>query len=331
MSDAEHRFTENLTRLLAGASATKLGVAVSGGGDSLALMLMVGSQAMAATVDHQLRPESSDEARFVADIAGLHGIQHETLVWRHDDLQGNLPNLARRARYTLLGDWARRNHLSHILVAHTMDDVAETFLMRLGREAGLDGLSAMRETWQGHGVTWLRPMLGLRREELRFYLEAQQQEWIDDPTNDDGAYDRVKARHALKHLQALGVSVESLARSAGYLASARNSLSELMAVVAAPLVLEDWPLTLDWPRMQAHQLETKRRLLSAALIYVGGTDYGPRRAALADLTERLVSGTSKTELNGCWLEMSAGRLSIRPQNEKTERPSADFITFLSMH
>jgi hypothetical protein len=135
----------------------------------------------------------------------------------------------------------------------------------------------------------------------------------------------------LKHLHALGVTTESLARSAAYLASAKNSLSELLAVVAEPVVLEQWPLTLDWPRMQAHQLETKRRLLSAALIYVAGSDYAPRRAALADLTERLVSGTSKTELNGCWLEMSAGRLTITPQNPKTQRPSADFITFLSMH
>ncbi|MEO8531914.1 MAG: tRNA lysidine(34) synthetase TilS, partial [Deltaproteobacteria bacterium] len=271
------------------------------------------------------------EARFVAKVAAKHAIAHETLVWSHGDLTGNLPDLARRARYSLLSEWARRNFLTHVLVAHTMDDVAETFLMRLGREAGLDGLAAMRAAWQADGVTWGRPLLGVRRDELRFFLESQQQDWIDDPTNDDPTYARVKARHALPHLDQLGISTESLAMSAGYLAKSREAMNAMIAHVAEPLILHPEPLTLDWPRMQALPAETKRRILNAALIYVGQSDYAPRRAALADLSERLVAGTARTELNGCWLELSHGRLAISAQSHATLRPETDFLTFLSMH
>jgi tRNA(Ile)-lysidine synthase len=118
----------------------RLGIAVSGGGDSIALMHLLhriasdeGVALFAATVDHGLRAESADEARTVAKQAAALGIPHDTLRWQGWDGAGNLQDHARQARYALLKEWAKRNDISAIALGHPADDQAETLLMRLAR------------------------------------------------------------------------------------------------------------------------------------------------------------------------------------------------------
>ncbi|MDZ7710725.1 MAG: tRNA lysidine(34) synthetase TilS [Roseovarius sp.] len=185
----------------ASAPPARLGVAVSGGSDSVALLHLLndwrgagGPDLRVATVDHGLRPEAADEAAQVSRLCGALGLAHDTLHWAGQATRGNLPDQARRARYRLLAGWARRHGIADVAIGHTENDLAETFLMRLARGAGVDGLAAMRGHWQADGITFHRPMLALGREHLRDMLRARGQGWADDPTNTDPAYLRPQAR-----------------------------------------------------------------------------------------------------------------------------------------
>ena len=144
-----------------------LGLAVSGGGDSMAMLHMLAPlKPRVATVHHHLRPEAEAEAALVAQTCARLGLQHTTLHW-HWDGRGNLSDAARRGRRDLLAAW---NPV--VVLAHTEDDLAETFLMRLSRGSGVDGLAAMAPAFPHMGATFLRPMLDLSRKELRTYLRA---------------------------------------------------------------------------------------------------------------------------------------------------------------
>ena len=153
-----------------------LGVAVSGGGDSMAcldLMLWHGAElgfpVEAVTVDHGLRTGAKDEIALVAAYCAARGVPHSVLEWRWDGA-GNLQAEARSARYRLIADWAMGRGVDQVALGHTRDDVAETFLMRLARASGVDGLAAMERRFERGGVVWLRPMLALGRSDLREYL-----------------------------------------------------------------------------------------------------------------------------------------------------------------
>ena len=127
-----------------------LAVAVSGGADSMALTLLAADWAaarrgsiVALTVDHRLRNESRAEAKQVAAWLAARGIEHKILAWTGEKPSSDVQAAAREKRYELLEDWCRRQGILHLLVAHNLDDQAETFLLRLGRGSGLYGLSGM--------------------------------------------------------------------------------------------------------------------------------------------------------------------------------------------
>lgn len=223
----EHRAHAALDRL-AGALPS-LGIALSGGGDSTALMHLAQgwgrARLMAATVDHGLRPGSADEARRAGQGAAALGIPHETLVW-HRQGGGNLMGAARDARLRLLADWARRHGLSAVLLGHTLDDQAETLLMRLARGAGLDGLCGMADRREAEGALWLRPLLTISRAELRDWLAARGIGWIDDPSNERDDFHRVRLRKAMTGLD---LPLPQLAQSLQNLGMARDALAHYAA------------------------------------------------------------------------------------------------------
>ncbi|SES13455.1 tRNA(Ile)-lysidine synthase [Tranquillimonas rosea] len=283
-----------------------VGVAVSGGGDSMALLDLVSRSAgsrgwgvRAATVDHGLRPEAADEARMVAQHCADLGIPHETLVWRDPPSEGNLQDRARRARRRLLTAWARREGIGHVALGHTEDDLAETFLMRLSREAGLDGLSAMRADWQEEDVCWHRPLLAASREALRDYLRVRALHWVEDPSNDDPAFARVRARSILGHLQPLGLTGATLASVARNLGDARAALARHAAEAAERIArVEGGDVVFGADALRALPAETRRRLLIAALRWVSGAEYPPREAALDALWAAVGDHRDHT-LSGC--------------------------------
>lgn len=226
-SDQLERFTRDLAALVP--DGTPLGVAVSGGPDSLALLLLAAEarpgQVEAATVDHALRPESGSEAEMVAQLCEGLGVPHAILTASWDEKpETAIQERARLMRYRLLGEWARERGLTALLTAHHLDDQAETFLMRLSRGAGIKGLAGMRRIARGAGgsVAVVRPLLGWRHSELEAVCAAAAVQPVDDPSNADEQFERVRIRKALA--EADWLEPRAIVESASHLAEADAAL-----------------------------------------------------------------------------------------------------------
>ncbi len=220
------RFGSDLDALIV--PGPRIGIAVSGGPDSLALLLLAAAArpglVEAATVDHALRAQSRDEAEMVAALCERLGIPHTILTIGWDDKRGSaIQERARDARYALLGAWVEERRLAALATAHHLDDQAETLVMRLARGAGARGLGAMRQSARipGSDHLLLRPLLRWRRAELEQVCSAAGLEPVADPSNDDAQFERVRVRQALA---ATGLDPEMLARSAAHLAAADEAL-----------------------------------------------------------------------------------------------------------
>ncbi len=304
---------------------TRLGIGVSGGSDSMALLHLLracaaarGVALEAATVDHGLRPEAAAEAGFVADSCGALGIRHETLRWAGWDGRGNLQAEARAARYRLLADWAQRRGLDAVALAHTRDDQAETFLMRLAREAGVDGLSAMASRFSRDGAAFWRPVLPVARADLRDFLSRHGQSWRDDPSNENRRFDRVKARQALAGLADLGIDSATLFAVAGNLADAREALRYTAQETARRIArIEAGDVVFDREALIAEPHEIVRRLLVAGLVWVSTAPYPPRRDAILGL-ERAIAAKNPHTLHGCLITTGADFVRISREARAVE-------------
>ncbi len=279
-----------------------LGLAVSGGSDSTALLVLLadwgGVPLQAVTVDHGLRPEAAAEAQAVAALCDRLGVAHAVLTWRDWDGQGNLQDAARRARYALIADWGAREAIGAVALGHTRDDLAETFLMRLARGAGLDGLSAMAARRRDRGVDWLRPLLGFGRDDLRGVLTARGIAWAEDPSNADPRFDRARTRSILTALSPLGIDPALLAATAERLAAARTAYATLIAARAAQIARFEHGDLLLGPEVRDLSRDVRERLLGHGLRLIAGADYRPRHAALAAVVDALDAGRGGT-LHGC--------------------------------
>jgi tRNA(Ile)-lysidine synthase len=228
------RFSHDLTALTGPLPPTaRIGIAVSGGPDSLALLLLAHAalpgQVVAATVDHQLRADAAEEAAMVGRICAAIGIPHSILRPTEPiDARSNVQEQARIARYLLLSEWGTQHSLIAVATAHHRDDVAESFLMRALRGSGISGLARMRAIgdipYSGNAAAMLvRPLLEWDRAELADIVGQAGLTAIHDPSNHDPRYDRAHIRDLLQREKLL--DAESLARSAANLADAETALS----------------------------------------------------------------------------------------------------------
>ncbi len=269
----------------------------------------------AVTVDHGLREAAAEEAKGVAAFCNGLGIAHSALRWTGWDGKGNLQDQARRARYRLMTDWAQEHGIDTIALGHTADDQAETFLMRLARGSGVDGLSGMQMQRQADGIIWVRPALQLYREQLRDYLLRHDIKWIDDPTNEDERFERVKARKILKALAPLGIDVERLAGTAQDLQLARQALEFQCQAAAREIVTVDCgDVFLERRKLLFLPTEIRTRLLSYALCWVSRTEYRPRKTALADVETAIGSGKNST-LQGCMITPNKTEIRITREHQ----------------
>ncbi len=277
-----------------------IGVALSGGGDSTALLhlcLAAGLRVEAVTVDHRLRSESAAEAEAVGAECRRLGVPHEVSVWEHGVVTGNLMDAARRARVGLIRDWARDRRIGVVALGHTRDDVAETVLMGLARSAGVAGLSGLRPEWQEDGVRFVRPLLQAGRGELRDWLRARGIAWVDDPTNENDRFTRVKARKALAALAPLGITAARLADVAANLARVQEALA--VQVGEAGRAVDEQAGALRFgPEVWSHPVEVQRQVVVAALLWLTDADYAPRAQAVERLRAALSAGLDAT-LAGC--------------------------------
>ena len=301
-TDIETQFRSALNQI---GVPDRFGIAVSGGGDSMALLAMAaraGLKPSVVTVDHGLRAEAREEAELVARFCAQFGLRHTVL--RIDALSSgpNMAARARAARYDVLTSWASEQRLGTILLGHTRDDQAETVLLRLARGSGADGLAAMSPVREWASIEWVRPLLDIEREDLRQWLRAQGIAWADDPTNEDTSYERVKIRQVLDDLEAFGltrlrlaITARTMARQSAVLNAAGDDLmsrcmrhGELGAIHLArePLV--------------AALADTGLRVLAEVLQIVSSAIYRPRLATLETAMEMIASPVFRgTTLAGC--------------------------------
>jgi tRNA(Ile)-lysidine synthase len=295
-------------------------VAVSGGADSLALCLLAdawararGGRVQALTVDHGLRPEAAHEARQVAAWLAGHGIAHHILSWQGEKPSSSLQAAAREARYALLRGWCAANGLLHLLLGHHQDDQAETFLLRLARGSGVDGLSAMAPRTALAEISLLRPLLGIAHVRLTATLRACGQPWIEDPSNACEIYRRVRLRRMMPILTAEGLDGPRLAATAGRLGRVRQALEGATNDLMVRAISFD-PRGFAWLAMTeiaAAPEEIALRLLARLCRTVGGGVFPPRLERLERLLGELRSGLEgRRTFAGCLLVPGAEKLLV---------------------
>ena len=306
-------------------TATGIAIGVSGGSDSMALLHLFAAWArrrpkvrlVAFTVDHGLRATSAAEAKQVAAWCHALGVDHRILRWRGDKPRTGLQAAARAARYRLLGDACRRFRLGALAVAHNVEDQAETVLLRLGRGSGLDGLSGMavsRPLDDLGDVQLIRPLLGFSRARITATLRTVGQEWIEDPSNADDRFQRVRVREALRLLAPDDVVPERIAAAARHIASARDALeraaSDLIAR-AGGLGIAGAYAVLDPDVLRQGGGEIGRRALRTLIAAIAGNRVPPDAAALDRVWADLEAGAvPRRTLHGCRLAEWQGRFLI---------------------
>lgn len=308
--DLVQRFGDDLRRVWPEGrdGAARLGVAVSGGPDSLALLLLAAEalpgRIAAATVDHGLRPESAAEAAMVGRVCAAQGVPHAVLAVRV--APGNLQAEARTARYGALVAWARTEGLPATATAHHADDQAETLLMRLNRGSGLAGLAGIRPRtmMEDAAASVIRPLLGWRKTELEGVCAAARVTPARDPGNTDVRFGRVAMRQLLAANPLLDAA--ALARSAKHLAEAEEALIEWLD----QRWREDVTMHDDALRYRPQGPRYVRlALLERAIASFGGQPRGSAVAALLDRLERGGGGN----VGGVQVKLEGEYWMVRPE------------------
>ncbi len=288
----------------------RLVAAVSGGADSLALALLLksfreknGGQIVVLTVNHHLRAEAEAEAKAVSALMKNWGIEHHILDWFPEEGSGSIEEKAREARYRLMEEWCVRNGFRYLLTAHHQQDQAETFLMRLERGSGVDGLSCMAEMTPRGQICLVRPLLEVEPTKLRSLLQDAGLTWAEDASNDCDDFLRVRMRKFLPQLEAqTGISVRRLAETARALRITREYLEEeTETFIKARVRRFDGPAVSLSPSAFARlHSEIGRRVLARLIREVGGRAYPPEYRELRRLAERLQNPSfAGCTLGGC--------------------------------
>lgn len=306
-------------------------VAVSGGSDSLALLFLAhewckthGTDLMAVTVDHGLRAESAHEAEAVAVLCHARGIRHRTMKWEGAKPSSGVISAARTARYDLLAKAAKEFDADVVLSGHTLDDQAETIAMRLMRSEAGTGLSGMARSTLFMRTVWIvRPLLKIRRLALRDYLRAYDLDWVEDPSNSNPAFERVRVRASLEDAQ-----IVSLAQKAEVESLARMDISNRAAKLIEQCAEHISPglLRLD-PQFFTSPDKAARHAFRTLLAVMGGVAFLPDRQKADDLFSLVKTGSLRATLSrtlvdvrkgGVWLLREARDLPVLQADEESQ-------------
>lgn len=299
-------------------------VAVSGGGDSLALLLLLhdhlrrladAPSLLAVTVDHGLRAQAAEEARAVERLCWARGIAHRTLQWQGEKPASGLSAAAREARLGLLAKAAEEAGSDLVLTGHTADDQAETLAMR-GRRGSGRGMAGMAPATLHEGRIWfVRPLLGVRRAALRGFLQAQGVGWFDDPTNEDRRFERARVRQALAH-----ADIEPLLATGRRMAAARALAGEEAATFIARHARLAAPglLRLAGAATRAEG-ETALYALRILLAVAGGTSHLPDEARSRALQARLEEDGLRVTLSRAVVAVRRGAVYLHREGRHLPR------------
>jgi len=284
-----------------------IAVAVSGGPDSLALTILVdrwsrerGGQVAALTVDHQLRPESAEEARILGGWLTSRGIAHHVLVWTDPKPTTGIQEAARAARYRLLAAWCGERGCLHLLTAHHREDQAETHLIRRRAGSGIDGLAGMSAVREMPGLRLVRPLLAVPKARLLALLAAERQPFLSDPSNQNPAFERSRLRQGRDALDAAGL--DRLSTELRDLARQRIAREHALdALLACAVRLHPAGFAaLDPAAINKTEAELAERLLGRVALSIGGAPYPLRRLRLARLHAGLADRPQRARtLGGC--------------------------------
>ena len=290
----QDRFDAALEALPATLLEGPVGLAVSGGSDSLALLHLAhhwaaprGVKLLVLTVDHRLRPEAAHEAAQVAEMARSLGRTHQTLAW---DAPVARQSAARRARHALLADALRGTGGHLLLTGHTASDQAETVLMRVRQGSGWYGLAGMRAVslspvWpEGQGIRIVRPLIGETRDDLRRLLQTRGQVWIDDPSNENPAFERIRVRRLLADSAGLATRVLALQQNFAALRAVEDRT--LARWLEASVRVDAGQVVAD---VRGLPPERAARTLGLLIQSVAGRETAPRSEALASLADRILA------------------------------------------
>ena len=277
-----------------------LAVAVSGGADSMALAVLVdgwckahGGHLSALIVEHGLRLESAAEATLTAVRLGRLGIETHILAWTGEKPKSGVQSAARQARYDLLDRWCRTQGVLHLLTGHHADDQAETFLMRLGRGSGPDGLAAMAPIRELTACRVLRPLLDFPKRRLLATLYAKGVDWVEDPSNADPKYARSRVRREMAESD---TDVVGIVQATRRFARVRTALENHTSAWLARHAMLDQAgfIILEHAALQNVDEEICLRVLGRTAMAVGGRTYPLQIASLERLAATLADGQGAT-------------------------------------
>lgn len=323
-------------------------LAVSGGPDSTALMVLAarwrdarkrGPKLIAVTIDHGLRAESKGEAASVARLARKLKLAHRTLRWTGKKPKTGLPQAARIARYGLLGQAARQLGASHILTAHTLDDQAETVIIRMSRGSGVTGLAAMARLanlpGSGEGdIKLVRPLLDMPKSRLVATLKAAKISFADDPTNRDPRFTRARLRGLMPQLAQEGLDARRLALLASRIKRADAAIEAAVdraAVEVSADSVEPGRITFEAPDYGRLPAEIALRLLGRAVAELGcegPVELGKLEALKAALDGAQKAGNARFRrtLAGAVVTLTADTITVEQAPPRSQTGSANSLT-----
>ena len=298
------RFVDAMDRLGPFEYEPHIAIAVSGGGDSIALTYFAhewaranGGQITVLTVDHGLRSDSRSEAERVGGWINALGITHQILNWQGVKPKSRIQAMARNARYRLMDDWCKDNGVLHLLVAHNENDQAETYLMRKEHGSGPDGLAAMSQILELSHCRLLRPLLAENTQNLRHFLMVQNAKWVEDPSNQNPIFERVRMRLHIKNEKISCLDVATTAAQFGN-SRLRNNRA-LSALIASGVQLN--PLGFAYVNLSVltnASSDDIMRLFARVLMTVGGRSYAPSRTQLEFLVGKLLNNSASSVTGG---------------------------------
>lgn len=281
------------------------------------------------SVDHGLRPGAKQEVQHVAAWSKRLGLKHVTLTIAPIDQKSRVQEAARLARYQAMAAWCKNHKAGALVLGHHQDDQAETVLMRLLHGSGVNGLGGMNQVQhlqmpRGR-VTLLRPFLAHRRADLRDFLQRADQPWIEDPSNENRQYERVRVRAVLPALEALGAGAEGFAAIAANMQKARAQLdAQACQWLDQHGVFSEYGfITVARAPFRDLSAAAQQRLLARLIGALGGHIYAPKRARLDGLATRISATPSgAATLAGCLVRWRGQELMIGRELAALRAPSA---------
>ena len=311
-------FEEILPNLGRVEKGIKLAVALSGGSDSMALCFLLdqfikeyNGELHSVTIDHQLRDNSASEAIKVGEILNSHGIKHQIISWTDTKPKSNIQEEARLARYKLLTDYCHKHNISYLFTGHQKNDQAENFIIRAEHGAGIYGLAGIPKIGEFDGIKIIRPLLDFNKHELQEFLKSKHIKWIEDPSNLNEKFTRVRIRNILNQYPEW---IDKLATVSENLSRAKDCIEYLLNKAINELVESDSKYTyIKVDEFNELPQEIRFRMLSKILQTISASPKPARGERIENLLVKLETGKAfkASTLSGCIISRKKDKILIK--------------------